>query len=81
MRRRGPIVLMRNVSMHFWASILDGDFSGCRMPGMVRARCRWLFLGVEEGFGLGGGGGDAGFVWYGGQGYLLLLGVEGWKRG
>ena len=44
MRRSGPIVLMAKVRVSCSCSSCEGDFSGYRIPGMAKARWRWLEL-------------------------------------
>ena len=43
-RRREPRVLILKVSRAWAWEICEGDFSGCRMPGMQKARWRWVLL-------------------------------------
>lgn len=42
------MVLMLKVSARLAAESWDGDFSGWRMPGTVRARRRWWVLGGKR---------------------------------
>lgn len=53
-RRRGPMVLVRKVERHAWASFWEGDFSACRMPGMAKARRGWDFEGGKRDLARGG---------------------------
>jgi len=39
--RRGPMVFTRKVCRIFASSSWEGDFSGWRMPGRMKARWRW----------------------------------------
>lgn len=39
---RGPMVLTANVWVRWACSSCEGDFSGYRIPGMQKARRRWL---------------------------------------
>jgi hypothetical protein len=74
----GPLLLINRFSPFFPKKKSHLSYTPA---GDSESEVQMIVFGWEEGFDLGGGGRGSGFVWYGGRGYLLLLGVEGWKIG